>query len=113
MKTTILLSLTTFLVLSHNLLFAVNPTTTREKITLTNGDISITVIIDMNQQLGPIAPFEATFDDSTGPDAEIPGKVLKEMAPTAPKEASFDDEPTTSLAPTAPRQASFEDFTGK
>ena len=116
----IIISLTSILLFSYNILFAADPSIIKEKIFVTKSEILVSFPKEITSQLAPATPSEATFED---PDkigtTEINGDKIRKMSPVTPKEASFEEvfsryskEPYI-LLPLTPKEATFEDSTGK
>jgi hypothetical protein len=108
-------SLTILLVLFTSLVLAANPTSTKERGTSVKNEIRIIITIETSDELAPMPPVIATFDENgfTG-FSEESTKGNSEWAPATPKEASFEELSAdtangANLRPLTPREATFED----
>jgi len=76
--------------------------------------------IEINLQLAPATPPEASFEDSyKSSPAEINSCELKALAPVIPQEASFDDDYSADTLssritpPAIPGEATFDEVNEK
>lgn len=103
--------LAAFLGLQFNTIFAAENFS--ESPSSVSGNATVTVL----NQLSPVTPAEATFEDLSEPGFSNP--VSDILEPSVPVEADFSDEApavaevsVTILAPVTPKEADFEDETG-
>ncbi len=83
-----------------------------------SASLSSATIFNLSENLAPVAPKEATFEDVAvmkegAPALELNNRVL---APVTPAEADFEEEPVSNdslnvdaLAPVTPSSVDFED----